>query len=212
MRLICVLCLMVLAMPWARAQPVKAKQSQLACEALCGELFASIRAEPDKMVMRLEEALIINEACAGEIVTAAIDAVNSEPAMVRKIVDTAMDIAPRHASAVTAAVNNYATPEVAMATPVSPPPAAPGAVPEQVEVRRAELPEVVRPQPAAGEEVRRAELPLVTRSLPIVEVRRAEPPSAAVPLAEPMVVQPAQPVDQLQYVPKAGTMKQSRRR
>ncbi|HEY1050668.1 MAG TPA: hypothetical protein VGE39_12955, partial [Prosthecobacter sp.] len=154
MRLICALCLMVLAMPLAHAQPVKAKQSQLACEALCGELFASIRAEPDKMVMRLEEALIINEACAGEIVTAAIDAVNQEPAMVRKIVDTAMDIAPRRASVVTAAVNNYAVPEVAMATPVSPPPSTPAAAPQQMEVRRAELPEVVRPKPAAGEEVR----------------------------------------------------------
>lgn len=212
MRLISALCLVVLAMSAAHAQPVKAKQSQLACEALCGELFASIRAEPDKMVMRLEEALIINEACAGEIVTAAIDAVNSEPAMIRKIVDTAMYIAPRRASAVTAAVNNYAVPEVAMATPVSPPPAAPGAMPEQVEVRRAELPEVVRPKPAKGEEVRRAELPLVNRSMPIIEVRRAEPPSAAIPMAQPMMDQTPQPVDQLQYVPKATTLKQSRRR
>lgn len=212
MRLICALCLMVAAVPLAHAQPVKARQSQLACEALCGELFASIRAEPDKMVMRLEEALVINEACAGEIVTAAIDAVNQEPAMVRKILDTAMDIAPRRASAVTAAVNNYAVPEVAMATPVSPPPAVSGAVPEEVEVRRAELPEIVRAKPAAGEEVRRAELPLVNRSMPIIEVRRAEPPSAAIPMAQPMVIQPAQPVDQLQHVPKARTMRESRGR
>lgn len=207
MRLICALCLMVLAMSVTHAQPVKAKQSQLACEALCGELFASIRAEPDKMVMRLEEALIINEACAGEIVTAAIDAVNSEPTMMRKIVDTALDIAPRRASAVTAAVNNYAVPEVAMAIPAGPPPAAPGVVLEQMEIRRAELPEVVRPKPAKGEEVRRAELPLVNRNMPFIEVRRAEPPSAAIPMAEPMV---GQPVEQLRYVPKAGRLKRSR--
>ncbi|MGV3660636.1 MAG: hypothetical protein ACO1TE_10645 [Prosthecobacter sp.] len=200
MRLICALCLMVLAMPLAHAQPVKAKQSQLACEALCGELFASIRAEPDKMVMRLEEALVINEACAGEIVTAAIDAVNSEPAMVRKIVDTAMDVAPRRSAAVTAAVNNYAVPEVAMATPVA-------AAPEQLEVRRAELPEIIRPKPAAGEEVRRAELPLVNQSMPIVEIRRAEAPAAAIPMAEPMQIQP---VEQLLNVPKAAPLKRSR--
>lgn len=212
MRLIYVFCFMVLAMVAAHAQPVKAKQSQLACEALCGELFASIRAEPDKMVMRLEEALVINEACAGEIVTAAIDAVNQEPAMVRKILDTAMDIAPRRAATVTAAVNNYAVPEVAMATPVSPPPGTQSAAPGEIEVRRAELPEVIRPKPAAGEEVRRAELPLVTKNLPIIEVRRAEPPSAVIPVAEPMQVQSAQPVNQLQYVPKARAVKESRRR
>lgn len=204
MRLIYALCFMVLAMVAAHAQPVKAKQSQLACEALCGELFASIRAEPDKMVMRLEEALVINEACAGEIVTTAIDAVNSDPAMVRKIVDTALDMAPRRASAVTAAVNNYAVPEVAMATPVAP------AASEQLEVRRAELPEVVRPKPAAGEEVRRAELPLVSKNMPIIEVRRAEPPAAAIPVGELMQIPQAQPAEHLLHVPKAAPLKRSR--
>mgnify|MGYP001323162117 CR=1 FL=1 len=205
MRLICALCLMVLAMPLAHAQPVKAKQSQLACEALCGELFAAIRAEPDKMVMRLEEALVINEACAGEIVTAAIDAVNSEPAMVRKIVETAMDVAPRRAPAVTAAVNNYAVPEVAMATPVAP------AAPQEMalEVRRAQLPEVIRPKPAAGEEVRRAELPLVNRNMPVIEVRRAEPPAMAIPAAEPMQMDPGQ---QFLNVPRAAPLTRRRGR
>lgn len=207
MRLICALCLMVLAMTVAHAQPVKAKQSQMGCEVLCAELFASIRAEPENMVMRLEEALIINEACAGGIVTAAIDAVNSEPAMVRKIVDTALDLAPRQAAIVTAAVNNYAVPEVAMATPVVRPDAT-----QEVEVRRAELPEVIRPKPAAGEEVRRAELPLVTQRLPIIEVRRAQPPGMPVPAAEPIQIQRAQPADRLLNVPRAGALKQTRRR
>lgn len=114
------------------------------------------------MVMRLEEALVIHEACAGDIVTAAIDAVNADPARVRKIVETAMDLAPARAAMITAAVKNYTAPVVVAAAE------------EQMEVRRAVLPTAVPPQPMAGEQVRRAELPLQTRSIPIVEVRRAE--------------------------------------
>lgn len=114
------------------------------------------------MVMRLEEALVIHEACAGDIVTAAIDAVNADPARVRKIVETAMDLAPARAAMITAAVKNYTAPVVVAAAE------------EQMEVRRAVLPTAAPPQPMAGEQVRRAELPLQTRSIPIVEVRRAE--------------------------------------
>ncbi|WP_395751419.1 hypothetical protein [Prosthecobacter sp.] len=146
---------------------MKSQPASFNCEALCGELFASIRAEPDKMVMRLEEALVIHEACAGEIVTAAIDAVNADPAQVRKIVETAMELAPGRAAVITAAVKSYTAPVVVAAAE------------EQVEVRRAVVPDVLPPKPLAGEVVRRAELPLQTRSIPIIEVRRAEPAASA---------------------------------
>lgn len=179
-------CLLILVISPGLAQPVKSTPAVITCEALCGELFSSIRAEPDKMVMRLEEALVIHQSCAAEIVTAAIDAVNAEPGQVRKIVETAMDLAPSHAAMITAAVKNYTAPTVVAAAE------------EQVEVRRAVVPDAAPPQPMAGEQVRRAELPLQTRSIPIVEVRRAEP---AANMQEP------EPQQKLMDVPKAKPMR-----
>ena len=155
-------CLLVLVISPGLVQPVKSTPAETSCETLCGELFTSIRMDPDKMVMRLEEALVIHESCAAGIVTAAMDAVNAEPGKVRKIVETAMDLAPARAALITAAVKNYTAPVVVAAAE------------EQEEVRRAVLPTAAPPQPIAGEQVRRAELPLQTRSIPIVEVRRAE--------------------------------------
>ena len=183
-------CLLALVTSPGLSQPVKSTPAQITCETLCGELFNSIRTEPGKMVMRLEEALIIHEACAGEIVTAAIDAVNAEPGQVRKIVETAMDLAPARSALITAAVKNYTAPGVVAAAE------------EQMEVRRAVLPTAAAPQPMAGEQVMRAELPLQTRSIPIVEVRRAEPAAAM-----EMQVQEPEPSLKLMDVPKAKPMK-----
>lgn len=218
MRLICALGLMAFsaAVPVAHGQTVKSVKAGKAgytCESLCAELFASIRADPEKMVMRLEEALVISESCAGEIVTVAIDAVNADPAQVDKIVRTALDMAPRRSAIITTAVRNYSPTEVAAAIPAARdgPPAGPEI---QVEVRRAEIPGppvVLPPRPLAGEEVRRAELPLENRSLPIVEVRRAEPPAAAILMQEPQVMQPPPPNLELMNVPKAKPLKTKRR-
>jgi len=191
MRLISVFCcLLVLVTSLGLAQPVKSTQAQITCETLCGELFTTIRAEPDKLVMRLEEALVIHESYAGEIVTAAIDAVNAEPGQVRKIVETAMELAPARAALITAAVKNYTAPVIVAAAD------------EQFEVRRAVIPDPVPPKPMAGEQVKRAELPLQTRSIPIVEVRRAEP-AASVEIQ----VQEPEPSIKLMDVPKAKPMK-----
>lgn len=180
-------CLLVLASSPGRAQPVKSTPAVITCESLCGELFTAIRMEPDKMVMRLEEALVIHESCAGEIVTAAIDAVNADPGQVRKIVETAMELAPARAAIITAAVKHYTAPVVVAAAE------------EPLEVRRAVVPTAEPPKPMAGEEVRRAELPLQTRDIPIVEVRRAEP--VVIP------VQETASAAQLSDVPKARPMK-----
>lgn len=184
-------CLLVLVTTLGLGQPVKSTPVQMDCETLCGELFAAIRADPSKMVMRLEEALVIHESCAAEIVTAAIDAVNADPAQVRKIVDTAMELAPARAAKITAAVKHYTAPVVAAAAE------------EQVEIRRAVLPDAAPAQPMAGEQVRRAELPLETRSIPIIEVRRAEP------VAAPAVMQLQEPEPSMKMmdVPKAKPMR-----
>lgn len=187
MRLISVFCCLLglVSLP-GFAQPVKSTPSVITCETLCGELFNSIRMEPDKLVMRLEEALVIHESCAGDIVTAAIDAVNAEPNLVRKIVETAMDLAPAREAMITSAVKNYKAPVVVAAAE------------EQTEVRRAVIPDAAPVVPRAGEEVRRAELPLETRSIPIIEVRRAEP-AASVGIQ----IQESEPAVKLMDVPKA---------
>jgi hypothetical protein len=169
---------------------MKAASSPLTCETLCSELFMAIRGNPAQMVMRLEEALIIHDACAGELVTAAMDAVNADPAMVRQIFKTAMDLAPERSTAISAAVKHYSATTVVAAL--------------GEEVRRAVLPSPVRAAPLPGEELRRAELPLATRNLPIVEVRRAELPTQAAPSTE--VLRPT-PSIRLMGVPKAQLVK-----
>ncbi|MEN3941640.1 hypothetical protein WJU23_10140 [Prosthecobacter sp. SYSU 5D2] len=129
------------------------------CEILCANLKKAIEERPDLMVMRLEDALVINEPCAGDIVTAAIDAVRAKPHMVQQIIETAMKVAPARSSTVMAAVHSYK----------------PGKVKELVmeEVRRAEIPAT-----APLMEIRRAEMAYSVQQEPIEEVRRAEMPVA----------------------------------
>jgi hypothetical protein len=147
MRLLCLISSLLLLTPQVWAQPAKAKKVALTCERLCGELFAAIRSNPDKLTMRLEEALVIKEDCAAELVTTAITAVNGEPTLVRKIQQTAVDMAPSREAVILAAVRGYREPVVAAAIPAA-----------AVEVRRAELPDA-HTKPLPGEEIRRAQLP-----------------------------------------------------
>lgn len=193
MRLICLFCLLFMVTLQAQAQPVKSKPARLTCEVLCAELFTAIRANPDKLVMRVEEALVINESCAAEIVTAAMDAVNAEPTQVRKIVEAAMSVSPAKSAMITAAVKRYSAPVLVVAV--------------NEEVRRAELPDLVKAKAMLGEEVRRAELPSATQSIPIVEVRRAELPTAAQAAAAPVMVQKPEAPFNLMNVPKAKPLK-----
>lgn len=193
MRLFSSFCLLALVTSLVQAQPVKATRTQITCETLCAELFTAIRANPDKLVMRVEEALVINESCAAEIVTAAMDAVNAEPAQVRKIVEAAMSVSPAKSAMITAAVKRYTAPVIVAAV--------------NEEVRRAELPDLVKAKALPGEEVRRAELPSATESIPIVEVRRAELPTAVQAISEPVVVHKPETPFNLMSVPKAKPLK-----
>ena len=166
-RLICPLLLLLASTP-----ALTADKQQITCEMLCDELFAAIRATPDKMVMRLEEALVIKESCAAELVKTAITAVNNEPEMVRKIQETALEIAPSRRASILAAVQSYKAEVVKVAVPV---------VVE--EIRRAELPDVVVAKAHSGEEIRRAQLPdmmeMKLTAVPAIELMN-------VPKAKPM--------------------------
>ncbi|TDU71045.1 hypothetical protein EI77_02163 [Prosthecobacter fusiformis] len=152
-------------------QALRAQPYLSPCEILCANLTKAIQERPDLMVMRLEDALVINEPCAGEIVTAAMDAVRAKPHLVQQIIETALKVAPGRSAMVMAAVNSY--------TPASQRP-----VIAMEEVRRAEIPaseplmEIRRAESAVSNEplleIRRAEVAGSSEARPIEEIRRAE--------------------------------------
>jgi len=171
------------------AQPAKAAASLATPEVLCAELFAAIRANPQQLVMRLEEALVINESCTPELVKSAVEAVNHDPAMTQKIVETALEISPNHAVAIRKAASLQAP--------------ATG----RMEIRRAMVADVPAPVVSPvlpGEEVRRAEVPLDALSIPFEEVRRAMVPTSA------GVIEASRGGFNLMNVPKAGRLKSKR--
>ncbi len=141
------------------------------CEVLCANLTKAIQDRPDTLVMRLEDALVINEPCAAEIVTAAIDAVRGRPALVQQIMDTALKVAPSRSSIVMNAVRTYRPLKERVVV--------------QEEVRRAETP---YSQPL---EIRRAEVASSMGSRPIEEIRRALPPPVPVVVEAPLTKRPS---------------------
>lgn len=145
---LCLSCLLLMLTTVTWAQPSKKKQPVVTCDMVCDELFAAIRANPEKLSMRLEEALVIKESCAGELVTAAIAAVDNEPTLVRRIQQTALEMSPRYKADILAAVRDYKVVTVAVAEPQL-----------VEEVRRAELPDIKKAKALPGEEIRRAQLP-----------------------------------------------------
>lgn len=70
-------------------------ESKPQCESIAKDVRSSIAKEPTKVLMIVEDALVINEACACEIVKAAISASHADAAMVKQIVQTAVAVAPK---------------------------------------------------------------------------------------------------------------------
>ncbi len=168
------------------AQPARGAASASSPDVLCAELFAAIRANPQQLVMRLEEALVINESCTPELVKSAVEAVNHDPVMTRKIVETALEVSPNYGAAIRNAAIRQAS------------------VPAQMEIRRAMVADVpVVSAVLPGEEVRRAEVPLPATSIPFEEVRRA-----VVPVVD--VVDAKGGAFNLMNVPKAVRLKSGR--
>lgn len=159
--------------PEAAGRVPKAKLWVSPCEELCADLIAAIQRQPGSLEMRLEDALVMQESCAAELVSAARDAVKDDPTQLRLILKTALKLAPQRAEAIRAVLTQDRR---VRAEPMV-----------QEEVRRAELPagqalpKNARAQLAselgttsAPLEIRRAELP---DPAPEIEVRRAELPS-----------------------------------
>lgn len=151
----------------------KAKLWVSPCEELCADLIAAIQRQPAMLEMRLEDALVMQESYAAELVSAAKYAVRDNPNQLSLILKTALKLAPQRTVAIRAAL--------AYQRPVMPEPVV------QEEVRRAELPAGLMLQKMdiarlAAElkrssgplEIRRAQLP---DAAPEFEVRRAELPT-----------------------------------
>lgn len=65
------------------------------CSRIAQDVTESVLKEPSKVLMIVEDALVINESCACEIVKAAIAASKADAPMVKQIVATAVAVAPK---------------------------------------------------------------------------------------------------------------------
>jgi len=71
------------------------------CEDISKDVSAAIQKDPDKVLMIVEDALVINESCACEIIKAAIVAAKADAATVNQIVQTGISVAPKMSGVIT---------------------------------------------------------------------------------------------------------------
>lgn len=86
------ICLFGLAL-FAGSSRVQAQSS--GCEDIARDVAAAIEKDPSKALMIVEDALVINESCACEIVKAAIVASQADSTLVNQIVQTGISVAPK---------------------------------------------------------------------------------------------------------------------
>lgn len=65
------------------------------CDRISSDVSKAVTKDPSKVLMIVEDALVINESCACEIVKAAITAAGANDAMVQQIVQTALAVTPK---------------------------------------------------------------------------------------------------------------------
>ncbi len=71
------------------------------CDDITRDVAAAVSKEPGKVLMIIEDALVINESCACEIIKAAITAANADATLVSQIVQTGISVAPKMAGVIT---------------------------------------------------------------------------------------------------------------
>jgi hypothetical protein len=74
------------------------------CSEIANDVSVAVTKDPSKVLMVVEDALVINEGCAGDIVRAAIMASGADSALAGQIVQTAVSVAPK----MTVAINEAA--------------------------------------------------------------------------------------------------------
>lgn len=89
------------------------------CSEISNDVSVAVGKDPSKVLMVVEDALVINEGCAGEIVKAAIVASKADPALANQIVQTAVSVAPKMTVAINEAASSV-VPGMVAAAPVNP--------------------------------------------------------------------------------------------
>jgi hypothetical protein len=85
------------------------------CDQMSSDVRKAVASDPAKTLMIVEDALVINESCACEIVRAAIEASKADDAMKQQIVQTALAVAPKMAPVINECSGMAATAPVAAA-------------------------------------------------------------------------------------------------
>lgn len=87
------------------------------CTEISNDVRVAVEKDPSKVLMVVEDALVINEGCAADIVTTAITASKADTAMAGQIVQTAVSVAPKMAGVINDAAVSV-VPGLAAAKPV----------------------------------------------------------------------------------------------
>ncbi|MBL9133575.1 MAG: hypothetical protein JNG86_20355 [Verrucomicrobiaceae bacterium] len=91
------------------------------CSEIANDVRAAVEKDPTKVLMVVEDALVINEGCAADIVRAAITASKADATLANQIVKTANSVAPKQAVAINEAANAL-VPGIAAAAAATPAP------------------------------------------------------------------------------------------
>jgi hypothetical protein len=77
------------------AMATTAKSAEVPCDKIAEDVRTAVAKDPSKVLMVVEDALVINESCACEIVKSAILASSADAALTKQIIETAVAVAPK---------------------------------------------------------------------------------------------------------------------
>jgi hypothetical protein len=83
-------------------------QGSGSCSEISNDVRAAVEKDPSKVLMVVEDALVINEGCAADIVRSAIVAAKADSTLAGQIVQTATSVAPKMTAAINEAANSVA--------------------------------------------------------------------------------------------------------
>ncbi len=99
---------------------ISSAQTASNCSEISNDVTAAVSKDPSKVLMVVEDALVINEGCASDIVKAAIVASKADASLANQIVQTAVSVAPKMATVINDAANSV-VPGLAAVVPTEPP-------------------------------------------------------------------------------------------
>lgn len=76
------------------------------CADIANDVTAAVSKDPSKVLMVVEDALVINEGCASDIVKAAILSSKADAVLANQIVQTAVSVAPKMAGVINDAASS----------------------------------------------------------------------------------------------------------